>query len=142
MKASEIMIGDLVKLKTDNDDLVPCKIGELSGMLFVLIDGDEIMDVISYDDVEPITLTADILKANGFKVCYESCHRTKYIVWLFDDKVCVEAKFSKQTEDYNYIKIYLDGVERINIHILHVHEFQHALRLCGIDDLADNFKID
>lgn len=27
------------------------------------------------------------------------------------------------------------------IHIYYVHELQHALRLCGLNELADNFKV-
>ncbi len=28
-----------------------------------------------------------------------------------------------------------------DIQINDVHEFQHALRLCGLDEMADNFKV-
>ncbi|MBQ0088527.1 MAG: hypothetical protein KBT27_04250 [Prevotellaceae bacterium] len=39
--------------------------------------------------------------------------------------------------DYFYIYCAM-----ISIQIKYVHELQHALRLCGLNDLADNFKIE
>ena len=129
MKASEIMIGDLVKLKTDNDDLVPCKIGEIGSMLFVFIDGDEIMDGINYDDVEGIPLTEEILKANGFRFIDE-----KRLFFVPDEG----GSISYQTVTH-FVSVGCDGSVRKNIGF--VHEFQHALRLCGLNDMADNFRI-
>ena len=29
----------------------------------------------------------------------------------------------------------------LRINVFYVHELQHALRLCGLNELADNFKI-
>lgn len=123
------MIGDLVKLKTDNDDLVPCKIGEIGSMLFVFIDGDEIMDGINYDDVEGIPLTEEILKANGFRFIDE-----KRLFFVPDEG----GSISYQTVTH-FVSVGCDGSVRKNIGF--VHEFQHALRLCGLNDMADNFRI-
>lgn len=129
MKAKELMIGDWVRMR-------------LSFGTQWYIDKVGIINPENDMEYDPIPLSEEILKVNGFEVCYESCYQTKYNVWLFDDEVCVEYKFSKQTEDYNHLKIFIDGGERVSIHILNVHELQHALRLCGLNELADNFKIE
>lgn len=139
MKVKDLMIGDWVlgkkkpvKVETINDN-DKC-INE------VYCQGD-IVDELSEEDIEPIHITPEILKANGFGVCYESCLQTKYQFWSYDGNLCVEYKLSKQTKDYNYLKIFINDINRIGIRILYVHELQHALRLCGLNDLADNFKV-
>ena len=76
---------------------------------------------------EPIPLTYEILKKNGWK----------------------DAEFwCEYQEGNNYIQACLPDMRgRINgIEIEHfkcecVHQYQHLLRLCGLDELADNFKI-
>ena len=76
---------------------------------------------------EPIPLTYEILKKNGWK----------------------DAEFwCEYQEGNNSIQDCLPDMRgRINeIEIEHfkcecVHQYQHLLRLCGLDELADNFKI-
>ena len=76
---------------------------------------------------EPIPLTYEILKKNGWK----------------------DAEFwCEYQEGNNSIQACLPDMRgRINvIEIEHfkcecVHQYQHLLRLCGLDELADNFKI-
>ena len=76
---------------------------------------------------EPIPLTYEILKKNGWK----------------------DAEFwCEYQEGNNFIQACLPDMRgRINgIEIEHfkcecVHQYQHLLRLCGLDELADNFKI-
>lgn len=126
MEAKELMIGDWVK-KPRHDLYLPVDIDALKWINDYLL--------------EPIPLTPKILEANDAEVCYESCYQKKYHIWM-DDETCIEYKFSKQTEEYNNLKIYKDGGECVNIHVLYVHELQHALRLCGLTELADNFKIE
>lgn len=138
MKESELMIGDWVLSKFTG---TPCRVKLES---FVCHDSweDGNHGAFNFNDVEPIPLTEDILKANAFEVCYDSCYQTKFNIWSFDEKTCVEYKISKQTEDYNHLKIFIDGGERVSIPIRYIHELQHALRLCGLNDLAENFKIE
>ena len=76
---------------------------------------------------EPIPLTYEILKKNGWK----------------------DAEFwCEYQEGNNSIQDCLPDMRgRINeIEIEHfkcecVHQYQHLLRLCGLDELADNFQI-
>lgn len=77
-----------------------------------------------YDWVKPIPLTPEILEKNGFVRHHDKIH--PYYV------------------DYCHER---DGFTIFNSrtwhgHILNsVHELQHALRLCGLNDLADDFKV-
>ena len=94
------------------------------------------------DQPQPIPLTNDILRNNDW--------RERPLVLSLDYSV-LSYNFVKDEGDthleikrdtliiwFNYEKgLYAD----IIIPIKYVHELQHALRLCGLDDLADNFKV-
>lgn len=120
MDISEFMIGDWVqirycrKLKLGLDQFYARGCHELRG---------NPMDYFSTFD--PIPLTVEMLVANGF---------------VFD---CVEYEYKLEgfpsvLVDYHSVCIYWQGhLLRFN----YVHEFQHALRLCGLTELANNFKI-
>lgn len=82
---------------------------------------------------EPVPLTEEILKANGFEKRPESYYNSlspSYNKDGFALSICVK-------KDYFYIYCAM-----ISIQIKYVHEIQHALRLCGLNELADNFKVD
>lgn len=79
-------------------------------------------------DFEPIPLTSEILKKNGFEF-KEDVEGFKYVV--------KEYVYSIDIEDYGMEYKVLNG--EIIIH--YVHELQHALKLCKLTTLADNFEI-
>lgn len=76
---------------------------------------------------QPIPLTPEILEKNGWK----------------------EAQFWHEYQDgKNTIQSCLpdmrgiiNGVEIQHFKCEYVHQYQHLLRLCGLDELADNFKV-
>lgn len=109
MKATELMIGDWVKSRTGMNVKIVC---------------------ISHDYpcvYEPIPLTTEILKKNGWKndgLWYE----------YLDDKATVQSC----PPDMRGI---INGIEIKEFQCKYVHQYQHLLRLCGLDELADNFKI-
>lgn len=134
MKANELMIGDWVIIKGH-----PCKVSYLAPFDI----GDTRLSVISngydgnpyIDEIEPITLTAEILEANGF----EKCGDTGLMQKIYEDEgVRISA-------NVYYINIYLTSARESRVNLkprqAYVHELQHALRLCGLDYIADNFKI-
>ena len=124
------MIGDWVSIKGE-----PHKVSYLAPFDF----GDARLAVISNDydgnpylDVEPIPLTGEILKANGFQ--YGS---HEYTYWPDEDGA--EAPFNILQSNRYGLRIDI----RYRVVTLHyVHELQHALRLCGLTEFADNFTIE
>lgn len=78
---------------------------------------DECPQRFMWYEIEPVPLTEEILKANGLNDC-----SMFYDGWNF--------------ELTNKKMVVSVGV------IWFVHELQHALRLCGLNDLADSFKVE
>lgn len=133
MNARELMIGDWVYVSKnftqkyhkvryiDDDGGIGCR--------YVNEHGIECKSALVMDYVQPIPLTSVILEKNGF-------HHPK-----FND--CTDVAYDKD----GLIVLHTSGLyfyistPDAYIHIIFVHELQHALRLCGLNSLADNFKI-
>ena len=84
------------------------------------------------DQPEPIPLTPEILEKNGFiKV-----NSQRYDYGYPDTDCYVKVNPKKNM-------IHMNGRNANSNLYSHsfVHELQHALRLCGLNELADNFKI-
>ena len=78
----------------------------------------------STDDPNPIPLTTEILEKNGWWYEIED-------MWLHDEvDFCIE-KWNGKFQCYDINQIKLDSV----------HRLQQILRLCGLNELADNFKV-
>lgn len=86
------------------------------------------------DCITPISLTEDILKMNNFEF---SPARDLALLKIGD--VMIEVYPS---DGLDWLRIYPSNDQRIQLSINYVHELQHALRLCGLNELADNFKIE
>ena len=81
------------------------------------------------NDFDPIPLTAEILEKNGLE---HPLPKIEYYDRLAEGKQLVIEKSLKRGH------IRFGGCSN---YVSNVHELQHALRLCGLNDLADNFKI-
>lgn len=115
MKVTDLMIGDWANLSEDDIYRIPCKVVELhTDELLVIQPQDTACDVVGYDMIRPIPLTLEILEKN------ENVKELGY--W---DK------------ENNVFRLYAVPI----VNLWDVHILQHALRLCGLNDLADNFKI-
>ena len=161
MKATELMIGDWVifedePLKVQHvynngfDDVV-AEITEDSLNEYGVC--EEIRDVRSIN-CSPIPLTNEILEKNGWhfdltpyeKDLNECCGMSIDKHWCYADTNINISLFLPITglemgrlEVHNHhLKRYL---EFWICDTLYVHEMQHALRLCGLNELADNFKV-
>ena len=76
---------------------------------------------------EPIILTLEILEKNGWKddgLWYEYQDGTNTIQSCLPD-----------------MRGIINGIEIKEFQCKYVHQYQHLLRLCGLNELADNFKI-
>lgn len=101
------------------------------------------IDWCDMDECSPIPLTADIMEANGFDYKERSTsnalmvkHGDGYVIevfmfkngWVFD----IERNYFLN-EEYAMDRVHKCGI--------YVHEFQHALRLCGLNEMAENIKV-
>ena len=76
---------------------------------------------------EPIPLTYEILKKNGWKDAEFWC---EYQEGNNPIQACLPDMRGR-----------INGIEIEHFKCECVHQYQHLLRLCGLDELADNFKI-
>lgn len=134
------MIGDWVsfrniygQLKQEQVDLINCR--ELKPRIYTKYDAFYKKE----DDIEPIPLTKEILKTNGFR----SLGHGEYILeepFVFEVRIYLR-------DTGNVFKIFNKDTGNIRCNVCHichqdsVHELQHALRLCGLNELADDFKV-
>lgn len=142
MKAKELMIEDWVYIKTGAVKR-KCRVNDVSRcgeIVYYGIDANEpYREEVSEEYSEPIPLTPEILEKNGFKNDGETFD------YRWKEEGC--------SEDLNFYlrKMYnADGINDsfgtsacgvLPVIIKSVHELQHALRICGLNDLADNFRI-
>ena len=128
MKAVDLMIGDWVGRFFDDKRIIEdyrqvdwIRNGEI-GMRYC--------KVWSIGCIEPIPLTPEILEKNGFWVMENVNNGAEeYIAYA------TAGLMFHYNRDNDY---YFPNTP---ISWKYVHELQHALRLCGLDELADNFKI-
>lgn len=133
MKANEMMYGDLVMY---GGHLCRFEISASSAYLLRLSDGSQYLPI-ACNEAEHIQLTPEILEKNGFKFVGK-------IEW--DDGIYVSRyryrdKNLEKLFEINYTPDY-DGFTWNGIEINDVHILQHALRLCGLNEKADNLKVE
>ena len=98
------------------------------------------------DKPQPITLTPEILEKNGWNLdtvlqCYTSTP-----LWLYGEGIINLLLQFPTKQSAGSLKI-IDNQKIRNLSDftwkdrLYTHELQHALRLCGFNKLADNFKV-
>lgn len=102
---------------------------------------------------QPISLTSEILKKNGWYWGLTSEEEDMVSLfegaydehWVYDEGAGEISLIFP--EDTNGGLLIIDD-QKFNKHLrfvwndtLYVHELQRALRLCGLNELADNFKI-
>ena len=127
MNATELTIGDWVYF--GNDEYSPSKIeGILPYDEGIVLDFDN--EPVANENIRPIPLTEEIIKANGWRYDYI------YKIWLYEDEDKMD--FCVKIAEIRGISVSLYKDYPI-IFINNVHELQHALRLCGLQELADNF---
>lgn len=143
MKATELMIGDLVCLKDDIKCELPLKI---DGVLTndISLEGEGFLGG-AEGLIRPIPITPEMLVKNGF---YN--RNTQWYYKRFGSYVCFDIAISLVYREIEVSKVCGAGTdceeEEYGSSIVFgndicVHELQHALRLCGLNEIADNFKV-
>lgn len=122
MKSNELMLGDII-LK----DGQPGRVIELYG--------GEVADCYA-----PVFITPEILEANGFIKTGYMC-RCVHNLADFDNHAQLDYNLKFSTFEIKRMKNRA-WTAKIYIDAHYVHELQHALRLAGLNDLADNFVIE
>lgn len=79
------------------------------------------------DQPQPIPLTSEILEKNGWK-------ETQYWHEYQDGRSTIQCCLPDMQGMIN-------GVFIEHFKCEYVHQYQHLLRLCGLNELADNFKV-
>ena len=146
MKCNELQVWDWI---TDNDGFqwqIICVGDDYAYATFEGNEGGPWEFDDKDDQPQPISLTKDILRKNGWKMKsymlppYDSFIRTYYFT---KDEVDthLELKGNTLTIWFNYEKgndgVYSDIVIPVN----YVHQLQQVLRLAGMTDMANNFKV-
>ena len=153
MKCKELQIGDWIQ---DENGFQWQIIGVGDDYAYATFEGNE-GDPWEFDDKddrpEGIPLTKEMLEKNDWywgltsdEEDFESCVMGTYDPhWVYDEGAGeISLLFPKDT-DGGVLKIDDQGFNRhlefVWCDTLYVHELQHALRLCGLNELADNFKV-
>ena len=145
MKLTDLSIGDLILINN-----TPHKIQAIDGIDAEVQADDELYYVgedrcHSEDKIEGIPITPEILEKNGFYDSYtKRYYKRFYSNGCFDIAISLvyrEIEVSKvcgagtDCEEEEYGSAIAFGND------ICVHTLQHTLRLCGLNALADNFKI-
>lgn len=112
MEANELMIGDWVTL---------------NGVDYQWQWTHHDFTASEFSTLTPIPLTPEILEKNGWKEA-QFWHEYK------DGKNTIQSCLPD-------MRGIINGVEIQHFKCEYVHQYQHLLRLCGLTELADNFKI-
>lgn len=142
MKAKDLMIGDLVYIKAYKADenfqkvefQKPVRIAGIENIVTVEDPSNdkEPYRMFGNTEIEPIPLTLEILKKNGFSkfVAGQYLCANKEEDWFI---LVMPGLHTAPNSKHRYLvsckHIYTDAKIAIN----YVHELQHALRLCGIE---------
>ena len=137
MKATELMVGDyVIRKNVPKELLVVDAIDSIRNIVYLDLDGLGITEKI--ENIEPIPLTREILKKNGFTGGEYKSYTGD--VWHLKEegfrKIGLTMSRKESTLWGEKIKPLSPDSIGYNFavpNIKFVHELQHALRLCGID---------
>ena len=153
MKVTDLMIGDLILINN-----TPHRVQAIDSIDAEIQADDELYYVgedrcHSEDKIEGIPVTPEILEKNGFNPETFLTAEWGRKVYFKEFPGCVvepanSGKYIFGTTKY-WSETYGDGspkdwgtmYESRIYNLQYVHELQRALRLCGLNELADNFKV-
>lgn len=138
MTAKELMIGDWV-INTESKEQIRDVVRKISSEFLGLRYSRRYVPI---ECIEPIPLTQSILEANGWIVKKNHVQKGNFgdsplMLWhLTGNKILRNFVHEMEISDLSSDEGY-----RLRFRCDYVHELQHALRLCELDVIADNFKI-
>lgn len=124
MKTDVLMIGDWVTNSINNKYY---KVSSLTSD--VELEGDRFIFYCPCDDIEPISLTPEILEKN-----FEPLDMEGEYFGFYDEYFEVEVSvYTDGIWEVKIDEIEMGGVRSWRMYVSYVHELQHTLRLCNID---------
>ena len=125
VKCRDLMVGDFVCLKDDTKYELPLKV---DGIIEddISLEGEGFLGGID-GLIRPIPITPEILEKNGWK----------------RREIFMDIKVT-DTTIFSWTDMYGESLFQNGYHMCdckYVHTLQHAFRLYGFNELADNFKI-
>lgn len=139
MERNEIMIGDWLELKSR-----PVKVNSILLWNTVGFKGISFEDsAASMTSLRGLSITGDILKSNRFVFKPKGTTHPFYsnVIASEDTYLCIVPGYTIILYNSWDLNIAGTGPNSLFIQLHYVHELQHALRLVGLNELADNFKI-
>ena len=146
MKASELSINDWAHFHYKNGfkeevsfdfkvTQLPHRYGNENQVWGKSVDGKHHGNIGDVSKIEPVPITTEILEKNfGEKIDGE---------YFYGDEFCElyinEISDSIWRVEYDCVE--MNGIPRQSNNVFFVHELQHALRLCGFNDKADDFFV-
>ena len=130
MKTIDLMLGDWVLWNNRYVQIVrTCAYACYNGHRVWLAhcNDDNFIEWHDISTISPIPLTHEILEKNGWK-------ETQYWHEYQDGKNTIQCCLPD-------MRGVINGIEIEHFKCEYVHQYQHLLRLCGLDELADSFKI-
>lgn len=127
MKATDLLIGDWVRVYIEDDDptqcgYVTCRVENINDFGDVGARGDDYRE----ENIEPVELTADILEKNGYK----DNGGLMYIQYLMEKDGRCRVSIIEASGGY---QVMVNSILCSPKAIHYVHELQHALKLCKIE---------
>ena len=144
MKCKELMVGDFcrsghgfpMQITNVGDDYAYATFEGNEGDPWEFNDKDE--------QPQPIEITYDLLKANGWKVLTDEYAETCDLGCVYESN-SVLLEWDKSRKILTIWCDWINGNGRksadIIIHVKYIHQIQQVLRIAGMTDLANNFKI-
>ena len=145
MKATDLMIGDWVKIKGHLDYDKVREIAKDENMQWYISFACSATLFRAYE-FEPIPLAPEILEKNGWNLDSVLQYYTSTPLWLYGEGTINLLLQFPTKQSAGSLKI-IDNQKIRNLSDftwkdrLYIHELQHALRLCGFNKLADDFKV-
>lgn len=131
MKTNELMIGDWILMPNSNNYE---KIVAIPTSTQIEVGGNCWINPMA---CIPIPLTVEILEKNGWEYHTKCGSCIMYMLYEHNFQVFFEENEATMIWHINDI-----GDTKLSIDdCVYVHTLQHALRLFGLHDLADNFKV-
>ena len=132
MKPTDLMVNDWVLWKNKyvrvvETSAIVYSFGQIDVRLAYCNDDGDGIERHDISKISPIPLTPEILEKNGWK-------ETEYWHEYNDGNTIIQYSLSN-------IWGIINGIEIEHFKCEYVHQLQHLLRLCGLDELADNFKV-